>query len=103
MRGRMPPEVIQSIVRSRYGEFRSCYEEGLQRVPHLTGRVSIRFVIEMDGTVSNVSNGGSDLPDLSVIRCVMRVFGTLRFPNIEDGIVTLLNVPARPRSTRASV
>ena len=50
--GRLPPEVIQRIVRQNFGRFRLCYENGLRNNPNLQGRVSVRFVIGRDGAVS---------------------------------------------------
>ncbi|MDF3067805.1 MAG: phosphopeptide-binding protein [Polyangiaceae bacterium] len=88
--GRLPPEVIQRIVRQNYGRFRMCYEQGLGRNPNLEGRVSARFVIGRDGAVSNVSNGGSDLPDSGVVSCVISAFYGLSFPQPEGGIVTVV-------------
>ena len=88
--GRLPPEVIQRIVRQNYGRFRMCYEQGLGRNPNLQGRVSARFVIGRDGSVSNVSNGGSDLPDSGVVSCVLSAFYGLSFPQPEGGIVTVV-------------
>ncbi len=88
--GRLPPEVIQRIVRQNFGRFRLCYEQGLARNPNLAGRVSARFVIGMDGSVSNVANGGSDLPDAGVVSCVMSAFSGLSFPQPEGGIVTVV-------------
>jgi hypothetical protein len=88
--GRLPPEVIQRIVRQNFGRFRLCYEQGLTRNPNLEGRVSARFVIGRDGSVSNVSNGGSDLPDSGVVSCVIRAFYGLSFPQPEGGIVTVV-------------
>ncbi len=88
--GRLPPEVIQRIVRQNYGRFRMCYEQGLGRNPNLEGRVSARFVIGRDGSVSNVSNGGSDLPDSGVVSCVVSAFYGLSFPQPEGGIVTVV-------------
>src|SRR5262249_58774195 len=69
--GRLPPEVIQRIVRQNYGRFRMCYEQGLTRNPNLEGRVSVRFVIGRDGGVSNVSNGGAALPGPRVVGGVL--------------------------------
>jgi hypothetical protein len=87
--GHLPPEVIQRIVRQNYGRFRQCYESGLRTNPNLTGRVSARFVIGRDGAVTNVSNGGSDLPDASVTSCVLSAFYGLSFPSPDNGIVTV--------------
>lgn len=88
--GRLPPEVIQRIVRQNFGRFRLCYENGLRNNPNLMGRVSVRFVIGRDGMTSNVGNGGSDLPDMRVIQCVMRQFMNLEYPQPEGGIVTVV-------------
>jgi hypothetical protein len=87
--GRLPPEVIQRIVRQNFGRFRLCYENGLRASPSLTGRVAVRFVIGRDGAVSNVANGGSDLPDPTTVGCVVRAFYGLSFPQPENGIVTV--------------
>jgi hypothetical protein len=88
--GRLPPEVIQRIVRQNYGRFRMCYEQGLAKNPNLEGRVTVRFVIGRDGSVSNVSNGGSDIPDSGVVGCVIRNYYGLSFPQPEGGIVTVV-------------
>ncbi|APR78091.1 Hypothetical protein A7982_03438 [Minicystis rosea] len=87
--GRLPPEVIQRIVRQNFGRFRLCYENGLRNNPNLQGRVSVRFVIGRDGAVSQVQNGGSDMPDGSVVSCTVRAFYGLSFPQPEGGIVTV--------------
>jgi hypothetical protein len=84
--GRLPPEVIQRIVRQNFGRFRLCYENGLRTNPNLEGRVNVNFVIGRDGSVSNVSGGG-DMPDAGVISCVTRAFYGLSFPAPEGGIV----------------
>ncbi len=86
--GRLPPEVIQRVVRQNYCRFRACYEVGLRTNPNLAGRVTARFVIGSDGAVSNVSAGG-DLPDAGVKSCVASAFYGLSFPMPEGGIVTV--------------
>lgn len=86
--GRLPPDVIQRIVRQNFGRFRNCYEIGLRSNPNLEGRVVARFVIGRDGAVSNVSAGG-DLPDAQVRSCVASAFYGLSFPTPENGIVTV--------------
>ena len=87
--GKLPPEVIQRIVRQNFGRFRMCYENGLKNNPTLAGRVAVRFVIGRDGGVASVGNGGSDLPDAAVVNCVVRSFSGLSFPAPDGGIVTV--------------
>ena len=88
--GRLPPEVVQRIVRQNFGRLRLCYENGLRTNPSLRGRVAVKFVIDRSGSVSTASDGGSDLPDTGVVACVVRAFGNLSFPQPEGGIVTVV-------------
>jgi hypothetical protein len=88
--GRVPPEVIQRIVRQNFGRFRLCYENGLRQHPGLEGRVTVRFVIDTSGAVASAADGGSSLPDPAVVQCVVRGFGNLSFPQPEGGTVTVV-------------
>ncbi len=87
--GRLPAEVIQRVVRQNFGRFRLCYENGLRTNPGLTGRVATKFVIGRDGAVASAQDGGSDIPNQEVVRCVVRSFGNLSFPQPEGGIATV--------------
>jgi hypothetical protein len=87
--GRLPPEVIQRVVRQNFGRFRLCYENGLRSCPNLQGRVAVRFVIGRDGSVSSAADGGSDMADRGVAACVVKAFYGLSFPAPEGGIVTV--------------
>jgi len=89
VKGRLPPEVIQRIVRMNFGRFRLCYENGLKTDPTLAGRVSISFTINADGSVADIVPSG-DIPDQSVIQCVGRSFGGLSFPQPEGGVVKVV-------------
>lgn len=85
--GVLPSELVQRVVRQNFGRFRGCYEDGLRRNPSLTGRVTARFVIDRTGAVTLAQNGGSDLPDSSVVSCVLSAFYGLSFPAPDNGIV----------------
>lgn len=87
--GRIPPEVIQRVVRQSFGRFRGCYEPALRSNPNLAGRVSVAFTIGRDGAVGSAQNGGSDLPDSAVVNCIVKSFYGLSFPAPEAGIVTV--------------
>jgi hypothetical protein len=85
--GRLPPEVIQRIVRQNFGRFRLCFENGLTKNPNLQGRVTVKFIIDRSGAVTMASDGGSELPDTGVVQCVVRGFSNLSFPAPEGGVV----------------
>jgi hypothetical protein len=88
--GRLPPELIQRVVREHFSRFRVCYERGLARDPNLRGRMSTRFMIGLDGKAMNVTDFGSDIPDREVRDCVVRAFEELVFPKPEGGVVTVV-------------
>jgi hypothetical protein len=87
--GRLPPEVIQRIVRANFGRFRMCYQRGLDRQPSLEGRVSTRFLVARSGEVIRAQDAGSDLPDSAVVGCVVAAFTMLSFPAPEGGMVSV--------------
>lgn len=88
--GRLPPEVVQRIVRQNFGRYRLCYENALRTDPKVQGRVTVKFVIDSGGAVRTASDGGSDVPDQGMIACVVRGFGNLMFPQPEGGEVTVI-------------
>jgi hypothetical protein len=88
--GRLPPEVIQRIVRQNYGRFRLCYEEGLRRKPSMQGRVVVKLVISANGNVTSTKADSSTLGDAPTDACITRAFANLSFPQPESGIVTVL-------------
>jgi Ca-activated chloride channel family protein len=87
--GRLPPEVVQRILRQSFGRFRRCYENGLRRDPTLAGRVSVHFIIQANGEVSAASNAGSSLADNGVVSCIVRGVQGLSFPAPEGGPATV--------------
>ena len=89
--GRLPPEVIQRIVRQNFGRFRLCYENGLRNNPNLQGRVAVRFVIGRDGArlerrERRLGHAGSAASS----RASSARFYGLSFPQPEGGIVTVV-------------
>jgi hypothetical protein len=88
--GRLAPEVIQRIVRLNDGRYRNCYETALRTNPNLQGRVSVKFMIDRTGAVAIAADGGSDMPDEGVRRCVVASFLTLSFPAPESGAVSVV-------------
>jgi len=90
MTGRLPPPLIQSIVRGHYPQIQDCYGRGLGRDPQLKGRITVRFVIERNGSVRRARIDDSALQDAEVLRCIVAEFDQLRFPEPDGGIITVV-------------
>lgn len=98
--GRLPPSVIQEIVRSHFGAMRRCYQEGLAWNRDLTGTIIVRFVIAGDGSVASAMED-HDSPDEKralpvrfsdpwAVQCVVAQYKTMKFPSPEGGKVTVV-------------
>jgi hypothetical protein len=87
--GRLPPEVIQRIVRADFPGLRKCYDAGIAKNPRLAGTVTVRFVIRETGNVTGAADAGSDLPDAGVVKCVVARFAALGYPAPEGGVVAV--------------
>lgn len=86
-------EVVRRVVRWNIDGFRACYEAGLASNPNLKGRVTLRFTIGKDGKVTSMTDGGSDLPDANVVRCVLDHGATLVFPAPRGGSPVQVTYP----------
>ena len=77
---------ITEVVRRRAGAIRACYEDRLQVKPDLSGKVTVRWRIELDGKVGSANVLKSSLGDSKVESCVLRAIRRMRFQKPEGGI-----------------
>lgn len=71
---------VRKAVEKADMRFRVCYAGGLRYNPNLQGRVQGRIRLASAGKASAVTNGGSDVPDSAVVRCVLEALGKIDFP-----------------------
>jgi hypothetical protein len=81
---------VRQVAQQAAGRQRACYETGLSTNPALGGQVTVKLVIGPDGALTAAEDGGSDLPDRSVVQCVVRTFSGLSFPRPDGGSATIL-------------
>jgi hypothetical protein len=91
--GKLPPEIIRRVVHQHLVRIRYCYEKALTNNPTLEGRIAARFVIASDGSVSSASDGGSTMPDKTVIACALKVFKSMTFPKPADNANVMVTYP----------
>jgi len=89
--GRLPPEVIQRVVREHFPTFKRCYEIALRGDPTVHGRTSTKFVIGRNGHVASSVDveTNSTLPQ-DVRDCVADRMRFLEFPPPDGGVVTVI-------------
>ncbi len=75
-----------------------CYADGQARNAELTGRVALHLVVDRSGAPFIVKNGGSDLPDPAVTRCILVQAHQLRLPveSTTSLILPLILSPSAP-------
>jgi hypothetical protein len=88
-RGTIQRERVENVVQAGFQLYAHCFREGLGRNRFLSGRVLLHFSIDANGRVGDVTDAGSDLPDLDAIDCIAQGFYALRFPAPEGGPVAL--------------
>lgn len=87
--GRLPPEVIQRIVRSNFGKLRLCYDTALASDGTVGGRTATSFVITSDGATTSVKTTG-DIVDKTMLACLDKAFSGLTYPTPESGNVKVV-------------
>jgi hypothetical protein len=86
-------DIVKRIVRRNINRLRYCYEKALVSKPALAGKVTVKFTIKKDGSVTGAASSGSDLPDKDVIACVVNTFAQLSFPEPHNGVPVIVTYP----------
>jgi len=77
---------IESVVRRRAGAIRACYEQRLQVNKDLKGKISIRWTIDAEGSVSAASATVDTMGDAESTNCVLRTLRRMKFEKPEGGV-----------------
>jgi hypothetical protein len=87
--GRLPPEIVQRIVRQNFGRFRLCYENELRLHPSFEGRVVLGFVITTGGDAKGARVRESESKSEPFHACLVDAISALSFPAQDSGPVTV--------------
>jgi hypothetical protein len=78
--GGITADEARDALKPKLADLKACYDDGITRNPNLQGRVSVRLGVGKKGAVMTASNAGSDMPDSSVVACMIRAASTATFP-----------------------
>lgn len=91
--GSLAKEDIDKVIKRDMNAISKCYRKRLKSEPTLAGKLTIRFVITPEGTVSSAAEKSSTLDDEPVSTCVQAVFMGMRFPEPKDDGIVIVSYP----------
>ncbi len=84
---------VMKVIMARRTMFQACFEKELQRLPNLSGSITVAWHIEAGGAVSVSKMKGSTMGNAAVESCLVRRVKDLKFPASADGRDTNVNFP----------
>ena len=86
--------VVKKVVQQNFAQLRYCVERGWITNPSMAGRLTVKFVVGPDGTVtSSAIKSATGTIDSSTQTCVSQRFMRWTFPKPENGGITIVEVP----------
>jgi TonB family protein len=87
VKGQLSKELIDREVRRHRAQITFCYNKQLLRHPKLSGKVILRWIITMDGSVRGAKVKSSSLGNKDAESCMVRALESWKFPKPEGGVV----------------
>lgn len=87
VRGQLSKELIDKEVRRHRPQIGFCYNKELTRNPNLSGKVTLSWIISLDGSVKSAKVKSSSLGNSTAESCMVRALQNWRFPKPEGGVV----------------
>lgn len=91
--GDLTAEQILKAVMARKGMFQACFERELQRIPNLSGTITVTWRIDGTGSVTMSKLKSSTMGNANVESCVVRSVRYLKFPPPSGGSQAIVNFP----------
>jgi hypothetical protein len=91
--GALDRSLIDAVIKRHMNQFRYCYQRELNKDPSLAGKVTVKFVIAGNGSVSRASIKKSTLGNSSVEGCLSGRFMTLQFPEPKGNGIVIVSYP----------
>ena len=85
--GSLSKDQIARVIAAYMGQIQYCYERQLQREPNLRGKVMVKFIIGLSGSVTSAETQSSTMGSPPVESCINGVFRRMPFPSPGAGIV----------------
>ncbi len=93
--GSIDKELIRKVIQEHASQIRYCYEQQLALNPRLQGKVSIKWIIQADGTATNpqVEGSATTLENAQIHECMMSRITSWQFPKPKGGGIAVITYP----------
>ena len=91
--GALDRSLIDEVIKRHMNQIRYCYQRELPRDPSLAGKITIKFVIAKDGSVSSASVKATTMNNPAVEECVVGRFMRMEFPQPKGGGIVIVSYP----------
>jgi hypothetical protein len=91
--GALDKSLIDAVIKRHMNQIRYCYQRELTKNPNLGGKITVKFVIAKDGTVSKASKKSSTMNSKAVEGCITNRFMRFKFPEPKGGGIVIVSYP----------
>ncbi len=91
--GALDKSLIDAVIKRNMNQIRYCYQRELTNNPNLSGKITVKFVIAKDGTVSSASTKASTMGSPAVENCINGRFLDFQFPEPKGGGIVIVSYP----------
>ena len=91
--GALDKSLIDAVIKRNMNQIRYCYQRELTKNPALGGKITVKFVIAKDGTVSSAQTKTSTMNSPAVESCINGRFMRFQFPEPKGGGIVIVSYP----------
>lgn len=91
--GALDRSLIDAVIKRNMAQIRYCYQRELTKNPALEGKITVKFVIAKDGTVSQATTKSTTMNNANVESCINSRFMRMQFPEPKGGGIVIVSYP----------
>lgn len=91
--GALDKSLIDAVIKRNMAQIRYCYQSELTKNPTLGGKITVKFIIEKDGTVSKATIKSSTMGNKNVEDAICARFLRFQFPEPKGGGIVIVSYP----------
>ncbi len=91
--GALDKQLVSKVIRANRNQIRYCHEYQQQKVPSLSGKVAVKFVVSAEGTVTTSMIAQSTVGNSELEACIAGRVRTWKFPKPKGGGIAVVTYP----------